>query len=87
MKKNWLRTASYFVILASLSSSPWWVTLALTAAAIFYFSRYYEALLFAVIMDVFYSLPTEKFNGFILVSFVFIIVLLFVTEFLKKRMV
>lgn len=65
---------------------PWWFSIILAVTFIFYFKHYYEAVFFAFLSDIIYAVPTFQFNGFVLVSFSIVFVLVFLIEFLKKRM-
>lgn len=85
-KKAVFRIISYFVLLASILSMPWWLSLVLVGAFLFYFNKYYEAVFFALLSDIVYATPVAKLNGFVLVSFSIVFLLTFLIEFLKKRM-
>ncbi len=63
-----LRLLANLIIFASLLFFPWWVTLFLALAAVFFFKAFYEILAWALVGDFLYSTRTELFFN---IQFVF----------------
>lgn len=87
MATKFSRPISCLVMVVSIFFFPWWYSLALLVAAIFYFTRYYEALFFGLLMDLVYAAEVTEFRGIVLVSFSAAAILFFLIEFLKRRLV
>ncbi len=81
-----LRFVSYVVLGTSVFVMPWWFSLLLAVIFLSYFNNYYEAAIFALLMDALYAAPLQKFNGAVLVSFGIVVILVFLSEMLKKRL-
>ena len=81
-----LRLTSYITILASVFFSPWWVSVVLLTACVFYFKWYWEGIFISLIYDTFYSIPISYLYNFEFVATLFAVVLFFILNFLKKRL-
>lgn len=80
-----LRVLSYAAILSSLIFFPWWLTLGFSLVALLYFHRYYEIIFFALIADLVYAVPLDRFYDFTLVCSAAAIILFISAEFFKKQ--
>lgn len=61
-------------LFAAVVIVPWWLVFPVALFLVFYFERYYEALLAAFIFDLLYGIPLRMLFGFpFLATFVFIL--------------
>ncbi len=65
---------------------PWWLSIILGVALLFYFKSYSEIVLFALIMDIYYAKLAPSFNIFDYKTTLFFIVLLIISHFVKKHL-
>ena len=81
-----LRIFTSCVILVSILFFPFWTSILLTILAIIYFSFFWETLVLFLISDLLYSISEKRFFGITLVSTLSILILLLLTEFIKKKL-
>jgi hypothetical protein len=82
IKKTVLNIILFFVIILC----PWWLSVALGIALLFYFKNYSEVIVFGLIMDIYYAKLAPSFNIFDYKLTLFFIILYFISHFLKKRL-
>lgn len=73
-------------LLASVLWLPFWLTLILVLAGLFYFKNFYEAPAAGLLMDLLYGLPETRWGGWPLVSFTIGIIIFIGAELLKRRL-
>ncbi len=66
--------------------APWWLSLVVVVACIFIFEYFYEALLFAVLLDGFHGVPGTSFFGCDLLFTAIISLALLVALFLRTKL-
>lgn len=82
IKKVALNIILFFVILLL----PWWVSVILGIALLFYFKNYSEIIVFGLIMDIYYAKLAPSFNIFDYKLTLFFLTLYIFSHFLKKRL-
>ncbi len=82
IKKIISDTVLFLVILLC----PWWLSVILGVALLFYFKNYSEIVLFGLIMDIYYTKLAPSFNIFDYKITLFYLVLLIASYFIKKRL-
>jgi len=65
---------------------PWWLTFLLLIIPLFYFSFYFEIIIFGIFVDALFAVPTNFIFEFQFVLTLFTTVLFFLVYILKKRM-
>lgn len=81
-----LRIIASFVILLSILFLPFWVSVILAFLAIIYFRVFWEAIVLFFISDLLYGANEARFFNITLVSTIFIIIMLLLIEFTKKKL-
>ena len=70
----------------SIFLAPFWLTLLFAIALLFVFDDFYEILPIFFLIDLLYPVAGGKFGGVMIVSLILATVLLFLSDFLKKKM-
>jgi hypothetical protein len=65
---------------------PFWVSVILALAGMFYFSIFWEATILFLFSDLLYGAGEAKFHGWVFISFTLSIVFLLVIETFKKKL-
>lgn len=81
-----LRIIAVVALLFSVLFCPFFVSAALGALSIIYFSKYYEGAAVFFISDLLFGSSVGRFSGIYFVSGISALLLLFIVEFLKKKM-
>ena len=74
------------ILLLAIFIMPWWLSLLLIIAAIFYFNTFYESVIFAILLDGFYGIPGLTFYGINAFFTTVIGVIFILLIFLKPRL-
>jgi hypothetical protein len=74
------------LIFFSIYMLPWWLILAFLTFCIFYFNSFYEALLYAFLIDLTYGVKAVGILNFEYIFFVYILIIFILIEVLKKRL-
>ena len=82
-----MRIALDLILFLSLFATPWWVSLIIALAGIFFFTHFYEIVVAGFIMDIVYGTPNASFFGIHFLSSIVAILLLVIGAFIKKRMI
>lgn len=80
------RILAIIVLLISIFTLPFWVSFILAILGIIYFNYFFEAVIIFLISDFFYGAEKTTLYNITFVSFLLILVLLLITEFIKKRL-
>lgn len=75
------------ILFLSLFTTPWWVSVVIALAGVFFFTDFYEIIFAGFIMDIVYGAPNASFLNVQFISTVAAIFLFAGGAFLKKRMV
>lgn len=81
-----LRILFSVLLLFSTLFMPFWVSVVLALAGMFYFSIFWEAVILFFLSDLLYGVKENKFFGAIFVSSVIFGTVLMVVEIVKKKM-
>ncbi len=80
-----LRILATAILLFSVLFLPFWVSMILALVGIIYFNYYFEAVTLALLSDLLFGTPEIKFYNMVFVSFFTALILLFVAQFIKKK--
>ncbi|PCI29143.1 hypothetical protein COB55_02665 [Candidatus Wolfebacteria bacterium] len=64
---------------------PWWVTTGVALVALFLIDRFYEVVIFGVLIDILYGAEVSKLFDFTWAFTAFFAVLLIVISYIRKR--
>jgi hypothetical protein len=68
------------LLLLSILSLPWWITIAAALTATIFFHRYYELVGFGLLVDLMYGLPSD---GFLSIPFLHTLAALLILGFIE----
>lgn len=80
------RILAYFILLLALLFTPFWVFLLLLIISMATFNLFFEAILFSLLSDLFYSAKEIRFSEHLFIFFCASIIALLLIEFLKKKL-
>ena len=80
------RILSVVLICISILYFPFWVSLALAILGIIYFSFFWEVTLLFLISDLIFAVKESRFFYIEFFSFILIVVILFLIEFIKRKL-
>ena len=80
------RITANIILLMSVLFAPWWITIILALALVFYFKLYYEFIIAAVITDMLYGVPEVLLFDWVFVYTAFSIILFILVQWLKTRL-
>ena len=80
------RISAALILLLSLLFFPFWISVLLGLAEIFYFRKFYEAVALFLLSDLLYGVKENRFWGITLVSFIVSLVCILGIELLKRRL-
>lgn len=81
-----LRIIASLIILLSILFLPFWVSVILALIATIYFRVFWEAIILFFISDLLYGAKEARFFNITLVSTIFIVIILLLVEFIKKKL-
>ncbi|MDO8594852.1 MAG: hypothetical protein Q7R93_05085 [bacterium] len=81
-----MRIIADVLLIVAVFLLPWWLTLSCAAVLFFVFDRYYELFFTALLLDLLYAAPLERFAGFEFALALISVPLLVALSFVKKRM-
>jgi len=81
-----IRILASIFLLFSILFMPFWVSIILALAGMFYFAIFWEALALFLISDLLYGVREAKFHEIIFVSFILAIIFFLIIEILKKKL-
>ena len=84
-KKLIFRIFFSLILLFSILFLPFWFSIILGFFGIFYFSFFVEAVILMFLSDLLYGIQKEKFLNMYFISFLFFFLIIFVIEFIKKK--
>jgi len=74
------------ILLLSVLFLPWWITIILALALVFYFKLYYEFIIAAVLTDMLYGVPKAWLFDLAIMYTTFSIVLFILVQWIKTRL-
>jgi hypothetical protein len=81
-----LRILASFLILISILFWPFWVSAILALLGIIYFRVFWEAIVLFFISDLLFGIGENRFWNITLVATIFIVILLLLVEFIKRKL-
>ena len=81
-----LRILASVLLLFSVLFLPFWVSILLALAGMFYFSVFWETVVLFLLSDLLYGAGEAKFHGAVFVSFVSAIIVIIAIEIVKKKL-
>jgi len=81
-----MRIFASILLLLSILFLPFWVSVILALAGMMYFSLFFEAVFFFLLSDVLFGVPEAKFFGLTYVSLILGVIVLLITEILKRKL-
>jgi len=81
-----LRILASFFILISILFLPFWVSIFLALFGIIYFRVFWEAIMLFFISDLLFGIQESRYLHLALISTIFIIIMLFLIEFIKRKL-
>jgi len=82
------RAALDLILFISLTALvPWWIAVIFALALSFYFQNYYEIIVAGILLDAFYGTPQNMFFDTALFFTFFSVIIFFVVEILKKKII
>ncbi|AKM84125.1 TPA: hypothetical protein DCZ46_00235 [Candidatus Campbellbacteria bacterium] len=76
----------FLIVIFIAMAFPWWLSLGLVFLGIFLYRNFYEAFLFAFVMDSVYSVTKNLFFGRMFVYIVIVFVLFLFVRWFKERL-
>ncbi len=80
------RISANLGLIIALFFAPWWVTLTLGIIATFYFSSYYEFMVFGALFDILYGVIADATFGYNVFGFLLTTVVFLLIERIKKEL-
>ena len=81
-----IRIIASILLLFSILFMPFWVSVILALAGMFYFTIFWEAVVLFFLSDLLYGTTEARFHGIVFVSFVITGIVLIIVEILKKKL-
>lgn len=81
-----LRILASTILIFCVLFLPFWVSLVLCLAGVLYFRLFFESAGIMLLSDLLYGVQEDKLLGVYFVSFLSILVIIFLAEFFKKKL-
>ncbi len=81
-----IRISAVILVLFSVLFMPFWLTILLVLAGMFYFSIFWEAVVLLLLSDFLYGVGEIRFQGVVFVSSIIATIVLLAIEALKKKL-
>lgn len=80
-----MRTVFHFALIFSILFCPWWIGALIMIAACFLLDRFYESMIYGIIVDALYG-STFGVHGFAYMATVYCIIVFTLTSFIRTRL-
>ena len=81
-----VRIIAVMVLLFSVLTLPWWVSIILALLGMIYFSFFVEAVILFFISDLLYGVPQMRFLNVVFISSILSLICFIILELLKKKL-